>query len=201
MFTAIKRVRELLDSDYNHRMYLQRKQKLTDPALRARLADVVDALVKAGWPAPCSPMTDRGWLAATTTRCSSCPAPGSLRPKASSSTSPSTPASTDTEQGRGSTMERERANSRYGRDPRVTWIPDSAVLCRILPADVPDQLPRSDLGWDGKIYSDEWLEFEATPGAGTVSIFLATAVARKELTCGVYLSFDVALGTVLGEPR
>lgn len=100
-------------------------------------------------------------------------------------------------------MERERAESKYGQDPRVRWIPASKILCRVDAADVPTVLPQSDLGWDGKIYSDEWVEFgEPNENGVEWKIFLATVGSRRSLMrWGGYHNLDRALAVVLGEPR
>lgn len=45
MISEIMRLRELVDSRYGLKKYQERRQELNDPALRERLARVVDAIV------------------------------------------------------------------------------------------------------------------------------------------------------------
>lgn len=88
-------------------------------------------------------------------------------------------------------MQRQRARSKFEDDPRIDWQVDRCVL---RPADLPgkNQMPLSDLGWDGEIFDDEHVEVRSTTSGSSWQIFLVSPLGEKELTWGAYHALDPA---------
>jgi hypothetical protein len=111
------------------------------------------------------------------------------------------------------TMDRDQANSFYGQDPRVRWVNDERVICKVrLGAEGGRLQPHPDLDWDGFLYADEWLEFRLcgriAPRPGAITVHVTTA-ARDMLTLRngndnggtEFVDLDVAMAAVLGPPQ